>query len=71
MYWSDFSLLNADIVCMRELLKLNSKWKYFLNQAGSVMPAMNIKEISGKLSALKNNKDSIFSMRVNSLMEPV
>lgn len=38
IYWSDFSLLKADFVCMKELLKRNKKWSYFINQAGTVMP---------------------------------
>ena len=40
IYWSDFSLLQADLECMEYLLSEHSTWKYFINQAGTAMPAV-------------------------------
>ena len=41
IYWSDFSLLQADLECMEYLLAQHSTWKYFINQAGTAMPAVS------------------------------
>ena len=64
IYWSDYSLLEADFVCMKELTKRSRKWNYFVNQAGTVMPQMDIRNIAEKISKL-DGKNSIFSMPVN------
>ena len=40
IYWSDFSLLQADLECMQELLFRHEKWKYFINQAGTALPSV-------------------------------
>ena len=46
IYWSDFSLLQADLECMEYLLSEHSTWKYFINQAGTAMPAVTINELT-------------------------
>ena len=40
IFWSDFSLLEADLECMEWLLKKHNTWKYFINQAGTALPAV-------------------------------
>ena len=65
IFWSDYSLLEADIVCMNELLKRSKKWKHFVNQAGTVMPQIDIRLASSKITTfLGQRNDSIFSMHV-------
>ena len=63
IYWSDYSLLQADFVCMTELLKRNKKWSHFLNQAGTVMPQLNIQQMASFVLNV-GEVDSIFSMNV-------
>ena len=40
IYWSDFSLLQADLECMQELLFRHDQWNYFINQAGTALPSV-------------------------------
>ena len=42
IFWSDFSLLQADLECMQHLLSKHTTWKYFINQAGTAMPTVSI-----------------------------
>lgn len=42
IFWSDFSLLQADLECMDHLLEMHQTWKYFINQAGTAMPAVSL-----------------------------
>lgn len=32
IFWSDFSLIQADLECLEMLLERDSKWKFFINQ---------------------------------------
>jgi hypothetical protein len=50
---------------MSELIKRNKKWRYFVNQAGTVMPQIDIREASSKIASLGPRNDSIFSMNVS------
>ena len=50
---------------MAELIKRSKKWRYFVNQAGTVMPQIDIREASSKIASLGPRNDSIFSMNVS------
>ena len=50
---------------MAELIKRSKKWRYFVNQAGTVMPQMDIREASSKIASLGPRNDSVFSMNVS------
>ena len=54
VYWG-MNILEADLICMRQLLKLDREWKYFLNPASTEMPLMTIEETVNVLMA--NGKD--------------
>ena len=45
IYWSDFSLLQADLECMQELLFRHDQWKYFINQAGTALPSVSFVQL--------------------------
>ena len=45
IYWSDFSLLQADLECMEELLFRHEHWKYFINQAGTALPSVRFVQL--------------------------
>ena len=32
--WGTFSLMEAELACMRQLLRRSEKWKYFINLTG-------------------------------------
>ncbi|XP_046544409.1 beta-1,3-galactosyl-O-glycosyl-glycoprotein beta-1,6-N-acetylglucosaminyltransferase 3-like [Haliotis rubra] len=36
--WGEFSVLEPELVCIRDLLKHNRKWKYFINLTGQEFP---------------------------------
>ncbi|XP_013406220.1 beta-1,3-galactosyl-O-glycosyl-glycoprotein beta-1,6-N-acetylglucosaminyltransferase 3 [Lingula anatina] len=36
--WGQYSVLEADLICMEELLKKSRKWKYFINLTGQEFP---------------------------------
>jgi hypothetical protein len=42
IYWSGVSILEAGLDCMEQLLKENSKWKYFLNSIGTALPGIPV-----------------------------
>ncbi len=42
IYWSGVSILEAGLDCMEQLLKTNSKWKYFLNSIGTALPGIPV-----------------------------
>ena len=41
IFWSDFSLLEADLECMKLLMEKHQTWKYFINQAGTSLPSVS------------------------------
>lgn len=66
VFWSHISLLEADLSCLSQLIEADpgNKWKYFFNQAGTVMPMVPIWEMAEKLSNLPPQHDSIMSETV-------
>ncbi|XP_023339349.1 beta-1,3-galactosyl-O-glycosyl-glycoprotein beta-1,6-N-acetylglucosaminyltransferase 4 isoform X2 [Eurytemora carolleeae] len=45
IYWAHFSVLEADLKCMEELLR-RPGWMYFMNLAGSELPRQSIKQFT-------------------------
>lgn len=43
VYWGKFSVLDADLICMRELLRF--RWKYFINLTGQEFPLKTNKQL--------------------------
>lgn len=50
VYWGDVSMLNADLLCMEQLLNRNSDWQYYFNLAGSELPLVPVEEITRRLA---------------------
>ena len=47
VYWGHFSIVQAELICMRDLLTNGRNWSYALNMAGSeVMLATNLELVS-------------------------
>ena len=61
VYWGHISMLMGDLKCLHELLERNHQWNFFINQAGTAIPLMNIHEMEKKLSKLPPEKNSIIS----------
>ncbi|XP_013386129.1 beta-1,3-galactosyl-O-glycosyl-glycoprotein beta-1,6-N-acetylglucosaminyltransferase [Lingula anatina] len=54
--WAEFSVLEPEILCMRELLK-KKNWKYFLNLVGQEFPLKTNKELVKILQTYNNSND--------------
>ncbi|XP_064612406.1 beta-1,3-galactosyl-O-glycosyl-glycoprotein beta-1,6-N-acetylglucosaminyltransferase 3-like [Liolophura sinensis] len=51
VHWGTFSVLDADLICMRELLRF--KWKYFINLTGQEFPLQTNKQVVQILKAYR------------------
>ena len=60
IFWSDYSVLQADLECMEMLLQKHQTWKYFINQAGTALPSLNLLELTKMVENLKG-KSSVIS----------
>ncbi len=49
IYWASYTLLNADITCMEQLLSKDQDWDYFINLAGKDLPMISVDEMSKRL----------------------
>ena len=38
IYWGHFSMLNAELICMKDLIKKSHKWKYLIHMSGNQFP---------------------------------
>ena len=38
IFWGHISVLDADLVCLHELLERSDDWTYFVNNAGTELP---------------------------------
>lgn len=52
VFWGYDSVLEADMICMRELLKSEKPWKVYINPAGSEMPLVSNRVLRGELKKL-------------------
>lgn len=62
IYWSGVSILEAGLDCMEQLLKANTKWKYFFNSIGTALPGMPIQDIAEIVSKLEGDVVASVSM---------
>ena len=51
VYWGHFSIVEAEIICLSDLLSLDIPWKYAIDLAGSEMVLLTNKEMVDFLSA--------------------
>ena len=45
----EIRLIQADLMCMRELLRRDADWRYFLNPAASELPLVTVEEMENTL----------------------
>jgi len=57
MRWAEFPILEAELLCMSELLRRNIKWKYFINLTGREFPLRTNKELVQILRAYDGAND--------------
>ena len=53
--WGTFSVLEPEFVCMKELLRRNKRWKYFINLTGQEFPIRTNSELVNILSAINGS----------------
>ena len=51
VYWGHFSIVEAEMICLSDLLDLDIDWKYAVNMAGSELMLFTNKELVRNLSA--------------------
>lgn len=54
VYWAHWSMVQADINCMTDLVRKSSSWKYYLNLAGTEYPLMDNRDIVEKVVGSAN-----------------
>ncbi|XP_068675646.1 N-acetyllactosaminide beta-1,6-N-acetylglucosaminyl-transferase-like [Montipora foliosa] len=57
VFWGHFSLVQAQLNCMEELLQSSVKWKYYISLVGQDFPLYDNKEIVRALRTLKNHNN--------------
>jgi hypothetical protein len=60
--WGEMSVLQADLICMKDLLKYK-KWKYFINLTGQDYPLKTNLDIVRILKAFKGANDVWIDIR--------
>ena len=43
--WGHVSILDADLICLEELLRRGHNWSHFINTAGTELPMMTYQEL--------------------------
>lgn len=38
IFWGHYSVLQADLDCLEHMMRIDKKWKYFMNNAGTELP---------------------------------
>ena len=59
VFWCTNSVLEADMICFRELLERNKKWKMVANIAGSELPMVPHQKFRESLKRANGNVVSI------------
>lgn len=63
VYWCHGSVLEADLICLRELNERDKTWKMFLNPAGTEMPMMTHQDMRAWLQA--NQEGNFLDVSIN------
>ena len=48
--WGHVSVLEADLLCLHELLRNGRRWDYYINSAGTESPLVTYSQLEAKLS---------------------
>jgi len=62
--WGNISVVNAELVCIRQLLQHDERWKYFINLVGRDMPLRTNRELVQILTAYNGSNDVEGSRKV-------
>ena len=57
IFWGHSSVLEADLICLRELHSRDKNWKMFINSAGSELPLL---KLSYMRNLMKHHSDESF-----------
>ena len=63
--WGHASVLDADIICLRELDRQDKNWKMFINSAGTELPLLNHFKLRQRLRTDRGRNFLDFSLNVN------
>jgi hypothetical protein len=61
--WGEMSVLEPELLCMKELLTRNKRWKYFINLTGQEFPLKTNYELVKILQAYNGSNDVETSVR--------
>ncbi|XP_060579604.1 beta-1,3-galactosyl-O-glycosyl-glycoprotein beta-1,6-N-acetylglucosaminyltransferase-like, partial [Ruditapes philippinarum] len=64
VYWGNFSVVEAEMSCMKDLLNKSKSWKYFINLTGQEFPLRTNYEIAKVLIALRGYNNMKCSDRI-------
>ena len=56
VYWGHYSIVEAELICLTDLMDLDHDWKYAVNMAGSELMLFTNKELVRNLSALPDSE---------------
>ena len=56
VFWGHFSIVEAEMICLSDLMDLDIDWKYAVNMAGSELMLFTNKELVRNLSASSNSE---------------
>ena len=56
VYWGHYSIVEAELICLTDLMDLDHNWKYAVNMAGSELMLFTNKELVRNLSALPDSE---------------
>jgi len=57
VHWAEFSLLEAELICMRELFERPEQWKYYVNVMGREFPLRTNRELVQIFKAYNGSND--------------
>jgi len=57
VHWAEFSLLEAELICLRELFERPEHWYYYVNLVGREFPLRTNKELVKILKAYNGSND--------------
>ena len=61
VFWGHMSVLEADFICMRELLRKSTRWKFVATLAGTEMPMVSYQEFRQLLESVPQGESLYFS----------
>ena len=62
---SSYLIFQADLLCIRELLKRNAEWKFYMNHASSELPLITVEEME---TFLRSRNRSIIDSYTNKFL---